>query len=108
MIANAQKAIQTAQTVLPMVQQFGPLIKNAPAIISVLKSMQASEETASKETEESEEESDEAENEQKKEQTETKQADTGKEKKNKAVKEKKISWDSEDFVTRPSRPRMYI
>ncbi|MCO7175699.1 YqfQ family protein [Sporolactobacillus kofuensis] len=41
MIGNAQKAIQTAQTVLPMIQQFGPMIKNAPALLSVLKTMQS-------------------------------------------------------------------
>ncbi|WP_139693118.1 VrrA/YqfQ family protein [Sporolactobacillus terrae] len=39
-LVNAQKAIQTAQTVLPMIQQFGPLIKNAPAIISAMKGIQ--------------------------------------------------------------------
>ncbi|MCQ2008427.1 MAG: YqfQ family protein [Sporolactobacillus sp.] len=51
MITNAQKAIQTAQTVLPMIQQFGPLVKNAPAILSALKGMQG--DTASTETDKS-------------------------------------------------------
>ncbi|MCO7126315.1 YqfQ family protein [Sporolactobacillus shoreicorticis] len=47
-ITNAQKAIQTAQTVLPMIQQFGPLVKNAPAILSALKGMQGETEKTEK------------------------------------------------------------
>lgn len=113
MLMNAQKAIQTAQTVLPMVQQFGPLIKNAPAIISILKSMQASEETASKEKKDSDETAKEetengAEAESALEQAETKKSDSGKKEKAKTVRRKRISWDSEEPATRPSKPRMYI
>ncbi|WP_100488621.1 VrrA/YqfQ family protein [Sporolactobacillus pectinivorans] len=117
MLMNAQKAIQTAQTMIPMVQQFGPLIKNAPAILSVLRSMQTSEE--SKETKEEEtvpETTDETVDSQKH------NADTVdiKEKSTKPVKavsntpvrqtRKKASnlWDTDDLETKPSRPRMYI
>ncbi|GAY76398.1 hypothetical protein NBRC111894_1952 [Sporolactobacillus inulinus] len=48
-LVNAQKAIQTAQTVLPMIQQFGPLIKNAPAIISAMKGIQGDSDKTDKE-----------------------------------------------------------
>lgn len=51
MLLNAQKAIQTAQTVLPMIQQIGPMIKNAPDILSSLKNLQnKAEEKPAKET----------------------------------------------------------
>jgi hypothetical protein len=51
-IMNAQKAIQTAQTILPMIQQFGPLVKNAPAILSALKGLQGN--SSDSETEQAE------------------------------------------------------
>ncbi|MTT33164.1 hypothetical protein GMB86_14260 [Terrilactibacillus sp. BCM23-1] len=38
MFTNVQKAINTAQTVLPMVQKFGPLVKNAPTLFKMMKS----------------------------------------------------------------------
>jgi hypothetical protein len=51
-LMNAQKAIKTAQTILPVVQQLAPLIKNAPAILSVLNSLKDVDLTAAESNEE--------------------------------------------------------
>ncbi|MCI1856552.1 MAG: YqfQ family protein [Sporolactobacillus sp.] len=40
MLDNTQKAVQTAQMILPMVEQFGPMLKNAPALLKALNKVQ--------------------------------------------------------------------
>lgn len=39
MLTNAQKMLGIAQNVMPMVQQYGPLIKNLPAMIRIWKEL---------------------------------------------------------------------
>ncbi|WNF37736.1 VrrA/YqfQ family protein [Bacillaceae bacterium IKA-2] len=47
MLQNAQKAIGTLQSVAPFVQQYGPLVKSLPALISAMTSSGSSAEEAS-------------------------------------------------------------
>ncbi|MDF2910128.1 MAG: hypothetical protein K0Q56_1009 [Sporolactobacillus laevolacticus] len=124
MLMNAQKAIQTAQTVLPMIQQFGPLIKNAPAIISVLKGMQEDSATEDSENEDKKDEEQNGDTESPVEpknqntsseshhaaaQTEKKKTTiTQKVKKKPALQKKASLLNSETLPTKPSVPRMYI
>lgn len=126
MLSNVQKAIQTAQTVLPMIQQFGPLIRNAPAILSALKSVPDTEskadsgdsekteteaevpvpETKAAEDEKIGEPKEKSKNNEEPEKTETK---TVRPAPAKNVHPKKNSLKNTDkLVTRPSRPRLYI
>jgi len=53
-IQNIQKVVQVGQQIMPMVQQFGPLVKNVPAMINMVKSIAAA--TDDKEAEETVEE----------------------------------------------------
>ena len=39
MFQNVQKALGVAQQVMPMVQKFGPMVKNVPALINMAKTM---------------------------------------------------------------------
>ncbi|WKB36918.1 VrrA/YqfQ family protein [Terrilactibacillus sp. S3-3] len=120
MFTNVQKAINTAQTVIPMVQKFGPIVKNAPALIGMLKSFKeinAASETENVE-EKKEEKSDESETEEQEVQAEqeekndrTSVASPSAEQKKKAKRKiKKVSFELEEdeLVSRPSKPRMYI
>lgn len=106
MLTNTQKAIQTAQTILPMIQQFGPLIKNAPAILSILKSMQSDDgEKNSQETQTADKQD------APQEQTGQKHASAIKERgdsKTGSIKKGRDLRHTDNLVTRPSRPRMYI
>jgi len=55
-IQNIQKVVQVGQQIMPMVQQFGPLVKNVPAMINMVKTIVAA--TDDKEAEENVEEDD--------------------------------------------------
>ncbi|WP_010632202.1 VrrA/YqfQ family protein [Sporolactobacillus vineae] len=122
MLTNVQKAIQTAQTVLPMIQQFGPLIRNAPAILSVLKSMPdtGSSSDAGTPPAQEENEPEEAAEAQKtvnadgnkvpkkeeKKDAPRKPDHTGAKRHNK-VKSNNLR-NSDEWISRPSRPKLYI
>ncbi|RFB17536.1 spore coat protein [Bacillus sp. HNG] len=57
MLGNVQKTLKMAESVVPMVQQYGPLMKNIPAMIkmySALKNSGSEEEEAKEEKEENE------------------------------------------------------
>lgn len=123
MMMNAQKAIQTAQTMLPMIQQFGPLVKNAPAILGALKGLQGNSSTEEKEKPEHD---DEDEKDDKPTKTVEKKAGSIKDTNHSATASEAASkaessttnpskthvstslMNSEDLPTLPSVPRMYI
>jgi hypothetical protein len=48
MLTNVQKMLGIAQNVMPMVQQYGPLIKNLPAMIRIWKELKPADEEESK------------------------------------------------------------
>lgn len=111
MLMNAQKAIQTAQTMIPMIQQFGPLIKNAPAILGVLKSMQSSEKSAEEtdtETPEHEEEKNEKKTDEAAEKPTPSLQTTPRKTVIKTRQEAESLRDTDQLKTKPSKPRMYI
>lgn len=45
MLTNAQKVLGLGQQVLPMVQQYGPLIRNAPALLKLMRSSDSNSDT---------------------------------------------------------------
>ncbi|NUK30908.1 hypothetical protein HT574_12695 [Parageobacillus sp. VR-IP] len=49
MLTNVQKMLGIAQNVMPMVQQYGPLIKNLPAMIRIWKELKPADEEESME-----------------------------------------------------------
>lgn len=51
MLNNTQKVLQAAEQFTPMVQQYGPVIKNLPSMWKVFRSISSSEETESKKNE---------------------------------------------------------
>jgi hypothetical protein len=122
MLTNVQKAVQTAQAVLPMIQQFGPLIRNAPAILSVLKSMPDTGSSSNAEDPPTGQENKPGET------TETQQTANTAEKKTPQKEEKKNAprkpdhtdtkrrnttnndglRNSDELISRPSRPKLYI
>lgn len=125
MFTNVQKAINTAQTVIPMVQKFGPIVKNAPALLSMLKSLKeinntsdaatGEEEKEEEKKEEKEEENDELKIEPEEEQTE--QEDKKDSSGSRAAEKKKVKkkpnktafeLEEDELVSRPSKPKMYI
>lgn len=124
MLSNVQKAIQTAQTVLPMIQQFGPLIRNAPAILSALKSVpdtnskadpvdsekaEAASPPAEKKAAEDEKAGEPEEKNKSSEEPEKADTKTARPAPAKNVHPKKSSLkNTDDLVTRPSRPKLYI
>ncbi|SFG09086.1 VrrA/YqfQ family protein [Sporolactobacillus nakayamae] len=126
MIMNAQKAIQTAQSVLPMIQQFGPLVKNAPAILGALKGLQGNSSTEKSEQTEPEEKGDIPTKTKKKDdmpkKAKKKKAESVKATSHSATASKTVKgttkqhkahvaaslMNSEDLPTHPSVPRMYI
>jgi len=44
MLGNVQKALNTAEQIMPMVQQYGPLVKNIPAMIKMYKELSSDDE----------------------------------------------------------------
>lgn len=42
MLGNVQKVLHTAESVMPMVQQYGPLVKNIPSMIKLYKELNSS------------------------------------------------------------------
>jgi hypothetical protein len=53
MLGNIQQGLKVAETVTPMIQQYGPLIKNIPAMISMYKEIMSSNSTDSSKNESS-------------------------------------------------------
>jgi hypothetical protein len=51
MLTNVQKMLGVAQNVVPMVQQYGPLIKNLPAMVRIWKELKPADEGESGQTE---------------------------------------------------------
>lgn len=54
MLTNAQKVLGLTQQVLPMIHQYGPLIRNAPAILKIMRSNNSTDESSSFNTDEPE------------------------------------------------------
>ncbi|MCE7699636.1 MAG: YqfQ family protein [Methanobacterium paludis] len=108
MLTNAQKAIQTAQSVLPMIQQFGPLIRNAPAILSALKSVPESEKADSDPKENTNQAEEPPVPSHKEEKKETRPKPDVKKTAVRKVPAKDNLRNSENMKTRPSRPKLYI
>ncbi|MFC4320803.1 VrrA/YqfQ family protein [Litchfieldia salsa] len=42
MLGNVQKALHTAESVMPMVQQYGPLVKNIPSMLKLYRELNSS------------------------------------------------------------------
>jgi hypothetical protein len=55
-LANTQKVLSAAEQIGPMVQQYGPLIKNLPAMWKIYRSMKDSEDSTASENENPDEE----------------------------------------------------
>lgn len=49
MLQNAQKAVGVFQQISPLVQQYGPLVRSLPALISIMRDNDSSDSTESKE-----------------------------------------------------------
>lgn len=99
MLTNIQKMLGIAQNVMPMVQQYGPLIKNLPAMIRIWKELKPADE----------------ENEQKEDKTEkniqkNKKQTSSSSKKRTAPKAKTDENKSPESakIPRPSTPKLYI
>jgi hypothetical protein len=56
MLTNIQKMLGVAQNVVPMVQQYGPLVKNLPAMMKMWKELKATDDDEKEEKEEKQEE----------------------------------------------------
>lgn len=99
MIQNVQKVMQAADTIKPMVQQYGPMVKQLPEMIALFKEYQKS--SGSTDDSEDEDSNDEP--------VKTKKK-TNKSKPNKpplaATKKKKESISEENV--RKSKPRLYV
>lgn len=48
MLTNIQKMLGVAQNVMPMVQQYGPLIKNLPAMVKIFRELKTTEQEENK------------------------------------------------------------
>ncbi|WP_226680115.1 YqfQ family protein [Sutcliffiella horikoshii] len=101
MLGNVQKALKMAEGVMPMVQQYGPLVRNMPAMYKLyneLKNVDDDDETDNESTEEAkteEVESDSA-------------AESNKKKKVKKGKPKPKATESEVKPAGGSAPKLYI
>jgi hypothetical protein len=105
MLGNVQKALKMAEGVMPMVQQYGPLVRNVPAMIKLYSELKnvddadAEEDTEDTATVESGEETTETEVE-----TDSSKAD----KKKKPVKKPRDETKVTDKPKGNSSPRLYI
>ncbi|UAL49600.1 YqfQ family protein [Sutcliffiella horikoshii] len=105
MLGNVQKALKMAEGVMPMVQQYGPLVRNMPAMLKLyneLKNVDDDDETDNESTEESPEgtktgevESDSA-------------AESNTKKKIKKKKAKPKATEDEEKPAGSSAPKLYI
>jgi hypothetical protein len=100
MLTNVQKMLGIAQNVMPMVQQYGPLIKNLPAMIRIWKELKPADEEES--AEESKTKNNSQENKKKTTSSTKKRAvpKAGKTNENKRAKSEK--------TPKPSTPKLYI
>ncbi|WP_404346934.1 YqfQ family protein [Sutcliffiella horikoshii] len=101
MLGNVQKALKMAEGVMPMVQQYGPLVRNMPAMLKLyneLKNVDDDDETDSESTEEA-----------KMEEVESDSAAEGNTKKKvKKAKPKPKATEAEEKPTGGSAPKLYI
>lgn len=101
MLGNVQKALKMAEGVMPMVQQYGPLVRNMPAMLKLyneLKNVDDDDETDNESTEEAttvEVESDST-------------AESNTKKKVKKAKPKPTATESEEKPAGGSAPKLYI
>ncbi|WP_404458654.1 VrrA/YqfQ family protein [Sutcliffiella horikoshii] len=101
MLGNVQKALKMAEGVMPMVQQYGPLVRNMPAMLKLyneLKNVDDDDETDSESTEEP-----------KMEEVESDSAAEGNTKKKvKKAKPKPKATEAEEKSAGGSAPKLYI
>lgn len=50
MLTNVQKMLGIAQNVVPMVQQYGPFVKNLPAMIKIFRELKPTDDNSESET----------------------------------------------------------
>lgn len=55
MLTNVQKMLGIAQNVMPMVQQYGPLVRNLPAMMKIWKELKTTDDGEEKKEEKTEE-----------------------------------------------------
>jgi hypothetical protein len=109
MIQNAEKMIQVAQTVKPMIEQYGPLAKNLPSMLQLLKEYQNYSSSSDEKQDETESKKEpESKSDQKPKSNKTDESGPVK-KKGKKIKLQTIpSTSSSEEKTKKSVPKLYI
>ncbi|MBA2873507.1 YqfQ family protein [Thermaerobacillus caldiproteolyticus] len=97
-LTNVQRMLGIAQNVVPMVQQYGPLVKNIPAMMKIWKELKTTNEEENEENEEKEE----------KEEKQEKKKKTSSSVKRDIPTAKATDREKTTKEPKPSKPKLYI
>ncbi len=107
MIGKIQNVIQTANRVVPMVQQYGPMVRNVPSIFKMMREFRKFEKESPSDSEENnkqKESSSQPESQSKNKNVSIKEPENKKAKPDENIKKEKIT----DGELKPSKPKMYV